>query len=242
MSIADSFISWKQRKEYESNFKKSRDESIMMHLLSDTFDKNVSRTKHPFHDIRLSDYKKEISMWNKKEVSINFGDSLTDMSRNQLSRVHDGIFSISGSWAHHIEMMAVDLKDSLKDFEVRNISVGCLGGNPLLCYQNYSEVVNDSKSALNTIRKLYPNAKITVYGLPPVFSIYVSENTYQFDSILFNWCINDKKASFISLKDHFGRGFGRLFPSTKWSSDGVHFNPNGASKFATLINGRFNSK
>jgi len=237
MSLMDSFVAWKQRREYQSNIEKNKVSSVITHLMSDTFDKHMERSKHPFHDARLAQYKNEVSKWNKSEVNINFGDSLTDLSRKQVERVHDGVFSISGSWANHIEEMAEDMSEPLSKFKVKNISVGCLGGNPMLGYQYYNEVLADSIQCLNKIRKLYPDSRIIVYGLPPVYAIYVTENTYAFDFQLNNWCMADKNANFISLKEVFGTGFGKLFPSCSWSSDGVHFNPRGGARFSGLIEG-----
>jgi len=230
------FIAWKQRKDYEKNIKFSQITSITTHLLSKSIDKDADKTKHPFHNKRLQEYKDTIGYWlDGKEVNINFGDSLTDMSRKQLHLCHDGIFSISGSWSHHMEMMAEDLKEALKRFRIKNISIGCLGGNPLLVYQNFDIVVNDAIKCLNRVRELYPDSRIIVYGLPPVYNIHVTENTYQFDHILKEWCEQDRNARFINLKDHFGKGIGKLFPKVEYSSDGVHFNPRGAFEFSSII-------
>lgn len=241
MSLLDYIEAYRNRKEYENNFKKSRISSAIMELMSSTFDTNAERTKHPFHYRRVEEYKKEISYWKKdKHVTINFGDSLTDMARVQIARVHNGVFSISGSWAHHMEMMATDLAESINSrVVVKNVSIGCLGGNPLLAYQNYDAVVSDSLKCLDTIRRLFPQARIVVYGLPSVFNIHVIKNTYQFDIALFNWCSKDINARFISLKEIFGQGWGKLFPSVKYSSDGVHFNPDGAAKFASYLESNF---
>lgn len=235
-TLLDYITAWKQRNNYESNISKSRISSIVLNLLSKTFNPSAERSRHPFHNKRLQEYKDKIGYWlDNKEININFGDSLTDLSREQIYESHDGIFSISGSWANHIQMMVEDLHHDLKRFIIKNISIGCLGGNPLLVYQNYNEVVQDSISCLNKVRQLYPDSRIIVYGLPPVFNIHVNQNTYQFDNELANWVSKDANARFINLKSNFGSGFGKLFPSSKWSSDGVHFNPNGANKFSKLI-------
>jgi hypothetical protein len=228
--------SWKQRKDYEENIYKSRISSVIINLLSATIDTSLPRVKHPFHHKKLEEYKNNVGYWlDGREVNINFGDSLTDLSRKEISLCHDGIFSISGSWSHHIQTMAEDMKDALKRFIIKNISIGCLGGNPLLVYQNYNEIVTDAINCLNKVRELYPDSRIIVYGLPPVYNIHVVENTYQFDSELIKWVEKDKDAKFINLKSHFGNGFAKLFPSVNWSSDGVHFNPNGGLKFSNLI-------
>lgn len=241
MSFLDYIEAYRNRSEYESNFKKSRISSAIMELMSGSFDNSAERTKHPFHYRRVEEYKKLISHWKKgKHVNINFGDSLTDLSRSQLNRIHNGIFSISGSWAHHIESMAIDLSESLNSkVTVKNISVGCLGGNPLLAYQNFEEVVKDSQKCLNTIRNLYPEARIVVYGLPSVFNIHVIKHTYSFDVTLLEWSLKDKNSKFISLKNLFGQGWGKLFPSVYYSSDGVHFNPQGAARFASNLESNF---
>jgi hypothetical protein len=233
--LLDYIIAWKNRKEYESNISKSRISSIVINLLNNK-DSITEKTKHPFHTKRLQEYKDKVGYWlDGKEININFGDSLTDLSRTQISVCHDGIFSISGSWSHHIQMMAEDMQEALKRFIIKNISVGCLGGNPLLVYENINSVIEDAIKCLNKIRELYPETRIIVYGLPPVYNIHVVSNTYEFDSIIYNWTQKDKNARFINLKSHFGSGFASLFPKVEYSSDGVHFNPKGANIFAELI-------
>lgn len=234
--ILDKITAWKQKKDYEKNIKISQQGAILTHLLSENFNKSVERTKHPLHDQRLKEYKTLIKEWKKrKDININFGDSLTDMSREQIERVHDGVFSISGSWAHHMTMMVEDLFTSLKKHNIKNVTVGCLGGNPMLVYQNFDEIVKDSIQCLNKIRECFPEARIIVYGIPPVYNIYATTHSYDFDLEMLKWVGSDKDARFISLKNNFGRGFASLFPQMSYSSDGVHFNPNGASIFADLI-------
>lgn len=234
--ILDKITAWKQRRDYETNIKRSQEGAIITHLLSDTFNKSVERVKHPFHDQRVKEYKAIIKKWKKKKyIDVNFGDSLTDMSREQIEKVHDAVFSISGSWAHHMTMMVEDLADSLKKYNVKNVSIGCLGGNPMLVYQNFDEIVKDSIQCLNKIREVFPEARVIVYGIPPVYNIYATTHSYDFDLEMLKWVGNDKDARFISLKNHFGQGFASLFPQMLYSSDGVHFNPNGASVFADLI-------
>lgn len=120
--ILDKITAWKQRRDYEANIKRSQEGAIITHLLSDTFNKSVERIKHPFHDQRVKEYKAIIKKWKKKkDIDVNFGDSLTDMSREQIEKIHDAVFSISGSWAHHMTMMVEDLSDSLKKHNVKNV-------------------------------------------------------------------------------------------------------------------------
>lgn len=234
--IIDYLESLKNKNQYKKNINLSIKTSIITQLLSDNFDKSANCTKHPLHDIRLYQYLNMMKNWiPEKAVNINFGDSLTDMSKKQIERYHNLVLSISGSWAHHIQQMIEDTSDCLKKFKVQNISIGCLGGNPLLVYQNFDEVVRDTISCLNKLRQLYPNSRIIVYGLPPVYNIHVNQNTYQFDSILNDWVEKDINSRFVNLKARFGTGWGKLFPSCEWSSDGVHFNTEGACIFSELI-------
>lgn len=234
--ILDYIESYLHRKEYEKNIKVSQVTSIITKLLSNDMDSNAERTRHPFHNRRLEEYKGMIGYWlDGREININFGDSLTDMARTQIKTCHDAIFSISGSWSHHMQMMAEDLHKDLSRFVIKNISIGCLGGNPLLVYQNYETVVKEAIQCLNKVRELYPDSRIIVYGLPPVYNIHVTEHTYQFDNELLQWTIKDKDARFINLKANFGKGIGRLFPQVEYSADGVHFNPNGANRFSSMI-------
>jgi hypothetical protein len=234
--ILDQITAWKQRREYQNNIKKSLEGAVITELLSKDFNTSKERTKHPFHDERVKSFKGLINSWkNKNEISINFGDSLTDLSRKQIERVHDGIFSISGSWAHHMTQMVNDLYKDLSKFNVKNISIGCLGGNPMLVYQNFDEIVKDSIECLNTIRSKFPDARIIIYGIPPVYNIYATTHSYDFDLKLLQWSSQDKDSRFISLKYNFGQGWGRLFPDVNYSSDGVHFNPFGGARFAELI-------
>lgn len=234
--IIELLESYLHRKEYERNIKNSEVTSIVTHLLSSTINNDSNLTKHPLHNKRLEEYKNSVSYWlPNNEVNINFGDSLSDMSRKQLYNCHTGIFSISGSWSHHIKQMAIDMREPLKKMKIKNISVGCLGGNPLLCYQNYDIVLKEAISCLDTIRELYYKSRIIVYGLPPVYNIHVIDNTWDFDFAIQQWTIEDKNAKFISLKENFGKGFAKLFPSINYSIDGIHFNSNGAIRFNGLI-------
>ena len=234
--ILDKITAWKQKKEYENNIKKSQSGAIITELLSKDFNTSKERTKHPFHDDRVKAFKGLINSWKQKsEININFGDSLTDLSRKQIERVHNGVFSISGSWAHHMTQMVNDLSGDLSKFKVRNISIGCLGGNPMLVYQNFDEIVKDSIECLNTIRSKFKDSRIIIYGIPPVYNIYATTHSYDFDFKLLEWVSKDEDSRFISLKNNFGQGWGRLFPDVEYSSDGVHFNPFGGAKFAELI-------
>ena len=54
----DLLVSWKQRKEYRDNIKKSLKGSIFTELLSKDFNTSKERTKHPLHDEKIKDFYK----------------------------------------------------------------------------------------------------------------------------------------------------------------------------------------
>ena len=233
--ILDIYDTWRKRKNYEKAVELSKTGFLWLHENISSYEVNPQK-KHFGHDKRLAEYKKNISAWTDKyDIDINFGDSLSDFSRIQLNAYHDGIFSIGGSWSHHIEMMVKDLKDDLSVYNVKNVTVGSLGGNPMLVYYNINETIKYALQCLDTIRSCYPESRIIVYGIPPLFNIYATQNSYFFDHKMIEWTIQDKNAKFLSLKEHFGSGWLKLFPVSEWSRDGVHFNPQGASKFAQLL-------
>jgi hypothetical protein len=232
----DYIISYLNRKQYRSQFELSKKLSIYYHLLYNNEDDSYVKIQHPLHAERIKEYIKIAKSFKKNQsVDINFGDSLSDMTRDQMLRHHNAVFSISGSWAHHVKQVIEELKEHLAKANVKNISIGCLGGNPMLVYRNYEDILKDTIDCMITLRSIYPKAHIIYYGLPPVFNINVLSKIDEFNFALKNWCIKDGNASFLDLKEHFGVGFNKLFPSIKYGSDGVHFNPNGATKFSELI-------
>lgn len=187
--------------------------------------------EHPLHAQRKALYISQLSTVQKQKVAINFGDSLTDLARRYLTSV-DWIASISGSWSNHIAQMAREVKAALASSgkSVDCVFVGTLGGNPLLIYESLPETINRAARALDEIRSLYPDARIVVYGLPPVYNLHATRNAYSFDAALLDWVMKDRDAVFIDLHGKFGRGFLWLFPDVVWSSDGVHLTPRGATK------------
>lgn len=235
MNLLNIYDSWRKRKNYEKAVELSKIGALWVHQNISSL-KMEPLTKHFAHDERVTQNKALITTWKPgQNVTINFGDSLSDFTRPQLADSHDGIFSIGGSWANHMEQMAIDLHDDLKKVNVKNITIGCLGGNPMLVYYDYQTIYNSSIKCLNTVRKLYPTSRIIVYGIPPLYNIYATENCTNFDLSLKTWTLSDSNAKFLSLKEHFGTGFARFFPTSKWSADGVHFNESGGRKFGKLL-------
>lgn len=227
---------YRYKKQYEDATKKSVYTALTFELIfgKSGAPQSTEHIKHPAFDLRIKEFENVANkLPTNKELTINFGDSLTDLARSSMTNM-DAIFSIAGSWHYHMSDVAVHMKSFLNNLNIKNVAVGTLGGNPLLVYQNLQFTIDESKKALDKIRELFPNSRIIVYGLPPTFNIHVSENTYTFDLAMISWVQSDKNAVFISLKN-LGSFFG-IFPAgVKFQVDGVHFNPRGAYRFNEAI-------
>lgn len=225
------------RKEYKKNIELSKNIAILSELLFKDNEKEYNRLPHPLMEIKKKEFSFHASqvLPDKKPVHINFGDSLTDLSRKQLTCIN-GIYSISGSWSHHIYEMIKFLVPIIynREINVEKVSIGCLIGNPLLAYQNYKKAMEDAMDTLNYCRLAFNNSKMIVYGMPPVYNLHATENTLQVDYEFSGWC-KTHEAVFISLRNEFGKGWKKFFPDLKYSSDGVHFNPAGAEKFNNML-------
>jgi len=224
----------RNKSDYKKAHKVAMQTSAFMHLIFQNFKSPEIFIKHPLHETRLIDFKHKIDkMEAHANACINLGDSLTDLSRAEIDSI-DGIFSVSGMWHYHMAQMSKDLKPYLaeKNVLVKYVAVGCLGGNPMLVYQDLNSTVENSLKALNDIKADFPDVKFIVYGLPPAFNLNIVENSYNFDAQLINWCISNSGV-FISLKN-LGSTFG-LFPKVEWSSDGVHFTQKAARRFSKAV-------
>lgn len=225
------------KKDFEKAHKLATISAIYSHLLF-TGKADAPKIYHPLHSQRLYKYITVDSqaLRGKTNATINFGDSLTDLARPAMLEI-DGIYSISGSWSNHIADMARDMRPALQPYinNIKYITVGTLGGNPLLVYESYASVITEAIKALNEIRALYPNQKIIVYTLPPTYNIWATTHVYQFTVDIFAWAQRDKNACVIDMHKAMGDGFMNLLPTTQWSADGVHFTPSGARKFIKLV-------
>ncbi len=175
----------------------------------------------------------------QKDDTICFGDSLLDLTRDRLSSVRPGLnFSVSGSWAHHMARMAAEMRSPLARKgiydRVRFVIVGSLGGNPLLTRQPVDLTIERSLDALKAMRRLYPDARFIVFGIPPTVSLYANLNAPAFEQAILNWVRGDRDAVFLPLQRRFAGRLG-LFPRGVMSSDGVHFSRKGAREFDRLL-------
>lgn len=191
---------------------------------------------HPLMATRLASASKYIETFPPIVNAVAVGDSLLDIPRNSFSCLPSKQnFSISGSWANHMEQMIRGVHQAgLSTRRVKNIVIGSLGGNPLLVNQSLQFVIGMALSALNTTRILFPESRIIVYGLPPVYSIHAATNSFAFESVLWDWVQKDHNAVFIPFLS-FGRGFLKLLPRETLSNDGVHFTPWGVYLFDRML-------
>lgn len=173
------------------------------------------------------------------EDTICFGDSLLDLTRERLRSVDSRLnFSVSGSWAHHMARMAAVMRPALVRAgiygSIKYVIVGSLGGNPLLTRQPLDVTIKRSIEALDAMRRLYPDTRIIVFGIPPTVSLHVNLNAPAFEAALWRWVRGDRDAVFLPLQRRFAGRFG-LFPKGIMSADGVHFSRKGAREFDRLL-------
>lgn len=222
------------RGEYKKTHSVSKNTAYIMHMLLKPQAPNYS--EHPFHKKCIEKYRNNLKGYSKQEpLTVAFGDSLLDIPRNEYVSIEEELnFSISGSWHNHMQQMVEEMYSDLKDYNVQTIVIGTLGGNPLLSYQSIDNVIEASLSCLNKIRELFPNARIIVYGLPPVYNINASLNSVAFEINMYHWVLLDNNSVFLPLFKKFAGAFG-LFPQIELSADGVHFSPTGVILFDELI-------
>lgn len=181
---------------------------------------------YPFQEESIRTFQKHISNFKshnlERDVTIAFGDSLIAFIAKELSQVDYRLnFAQPGSGSPNFLQTAKDLSEELKDFKVNNVVVGCFGGNPLLSYQDFEEIKQEARTAFRGLRGIFPESKIIVYGLPPVYDVYANIYALEFDKFMIQEVKEDKNAVFLLLKIRFADKSG-ILPSIKYSSDGVH--------------------
>lgn len=239
-SPVDEALIWLQTKRYEREYRKNMRKAVLLELyLSQTKpDPGIWTKESPVHRDRLAGFTAGLPSAPKGDT-IAFGDSLIDLTRNRLRSVPGRLnFAISGSWANHMAQMASDIRPALERSgiyrSVAYVVVGSLGGNPLLMRQPVDRTIEESRKALDTIRRLYPGARIIVFGIPPTISMYVNRNALSFEAALYRWVLADRDAVLLPLQQRFAGPLG-LFPKAIMSVDGVHFSAQGAVELDRLI-------
>jgi lysophospholipase L1-like esterase len=239
-SSGDEALIWIKTKMYERQYRRNMRNSAMLDVVLSRMkpDPGLWKRDSPAHQARLKLYTENLRGAPRGDT-IAFGDSLLDLTRKKLQSVPDRLnFSISGSWAHHMARMAADIRPALEragiSISVRYVVVGSLGGNPLLLRQPVDVTITHSLAALDAVRRLYPSARIIVYGIPPTVSTYVNTNAIPFEAALYRWVRADRDAVLLPLQRKFAGWLG-LYPKAVMSVDGVHFSSKGALEFDRLI-------
>ncbi|HOT46163.1 MAG TPA: hypothetical protein PLM53_15740 [Spirochaetota bacterium] len=240
ISAGDRALIWIKTKMYERQYRRNmRNSAVLDAVLSRMKpDPGLWNKESPAHRERLSRYIGDLRDAPRGDT-IAFGDSLLDLTRTKLHSVPDRLnFSISGSWAHHMARMAADMRPALERAgiinSVRYVVVGSLGGNPLLMRQPADVTITHSLAALDAVRRLYPSARIIVFGIPPTVSTYVNITAVSFEAALYRWVRADRDAVLLPLQRKFAGWLG-LYPKAVMSVDGVHFSGQGSLEFDRLI-------
>ena len=231
---------WLQTKRYEKEYRENMKKSFLLdlYLSRNGRDTGLWNREIPTYRRRLAEFTASLGRAPAGDT-IAFGDSLLDLTRKKLHAVPAAMnFAISGSWAHHMARMASDIRPLLERADIypsiKYVVVGSLGGNPLLMRQPVERTIEKSMDALDAIRRLYPDARIIVFGIPPTISMYVNTNAPAFEAALYRWVFADRDAVMLPLQRQFAGSLG-LFPKAVMSVDGVHFSAQGASEFDRLI-------
>jgi len=178
---------------------------------------------------RATQFAQEIAQYkgHTAELAINFGDSLVDMYRTRFQSI-DIAMSVGGMHHFHMLQMAKTMKPILdiKKLYPKYIMIGTLGGNPLLQHQEINTVVAKSIECLNGLRTMWPAAKLIVYGLPPVVSLYATAHSLKFEASIYGWILKDNNSVFIPMFKSFAGKF-NLYPKTYGTADGIHLTPVG---------------
>lgn len=238
--IIASIKDWLNRKSIEDAHNKAKVLSIGEEIILGRREPPIGPyVEHPLHKQRLIQYAKNVQEVKASDIdTIAFGDSLIDIPRNDWTQINEKVnFAISGSWANHMQQMAVEISPILKmkGIEPKNVIIGTLGGNPLLAYQNVDATISISINCLDKIRELFPSAKIIVYGLPPVYNAWATKYSLKFEGKMYEWVNKDVNAVFIPIFSNFGSGVLYSTPNIQNSSDGVHLSNTGVVKLDKLF-------
>jgi hypothetical protein len=239
-SMREKAVIWLSTKMYGREYRRSMRNATMIDVMLSRLKISPENwnVESPAHRERLTLYARNLRNARGGDT-IAFGDSLLDLPRNKLRSVPARLnFSICGSWANHMSQMAADIRPALKEAgiydSVKYVVVGSLGGNPLLMRQPVEQTITHSLAALDSIRRLYPAARIIVYGIPPTTSLYVNMNALPFEAALCKWVLADRDSVLLPLQRKFAGWLG-LYPKAVMSVDGIHFSSQGIIEFDGLI-------
>ena len=170
--------------------------------------------------------------------TIGIHDSLIALRAEQCTSV-DLPCGVSGLGGRQYIRLMHDVKAVLDQYKINPgfLVLGCIVGNMLLNRYSWGQCVSEFQSVYAESRALWPDAKIILYGLPPVFDEYLTQHTWQAEQLMIWKVAADVKAGnnavYVSLKK---MSIGGVWPRTKLSSDVVHLTATGFIRFDRLLN------
>ncbi len=163
------------------------------------------------------------------------GDSLSDFTRKFLTTVDDRLnFAKAGEASSYYIQILKDTQRALKGFNIKYLIIECWG-NELLAHYSLEDVKAHVTNTLNLARAMYPNVKLIIGSLPPVYDVYVNTVKIEFTQHLIEFVNNDPNSTLVLFEKHFSGLFG-IFPKIDYSSDGVHFSGKGILEYDALLN------
>ena len=162
------------------------------------------------------------------------GDSLSDFTRKDLSCVDTKLnLALAGQASSFYNAILKDTKKALEMIHIKYIILDCFG-NEFLNYFALEDVKFHARDTFNLVRVLYPDAKIILTGLPPIYDLYTNTIKEEWT----NWLtllVSQDPNSCLVLFNKLGGAFG-VFPKLEYSSDGVHFSGKGILIYDDLLN------
>lgn len=191
----------------------------------------------PTFEADLKKFSVSVKSWigkNKgKPLRLAFGDSIAAFAKEYLSEFPAETNCCEpGSSMPHFLIMARAIAKIIGETPVSHVLIGS-GGNAALGGQSLEKILSDVDVCLEGVARLFPDAKIIVYGFPPVYDVYATAIAPAVEHIMMQFVGRDN-AVFLPLQKHFA-GFLGLFPRIRYSSDGVHLNEAGIVRFDKLI-------
>jgi hypothetical protein len=193
---------------------------------------------YPYQSTDIPKFLLSIQSWrsnhNGAGLRLCFGDSIAAFTRDYLSQIPPELNCAQpGSGFPNFLATARAVQPALRDASVHMVLVGS-GGNAGLGGQALERILEDAELCIRGMRKLFPDARLIVYGWPPIYDLYATAIAPAVEERLKSLVIEDGNAVFLPLQKHFA-GFLGLFPRINYSSDGVHLNRAGIIRFNELI-------
>ena len=233
------YDAYRNRKYIEKTHTKMKDISIAKWV--SLIDVQPKQGEYPLTPNYQSELKKRIDWIDSYKMSgvsnhtLLIGDSLSDFTRKYLTSVDTRFnLALAGQGSSFYDSILRDTFSYLQGVNIDYLIIECFG-NELLSYFDVQVVKEHASRTFKLARGLYPNAKIILGGLPPVYDVYVNTVKIEFTNHLLTLVNNDSNSCLVLLEKHFAGTFG-IFPKIDYSSDGVHFTGQGIIDYDNLLN------